>query len=261
VKWVPRSDARRRISSARELAYFRAEDAKRDAEHKAELARRDAEHKAELARRDAEHKAKIALLDAELAKLKGVELSTTSPSLASKCAEVADLFVLAGLESVNSQSQPISATSTATPASAKIGAPATVETKEPSLSPAVAKPSYLYTFGIIEECLEIGGLDQWLVVPRQLICKKEHVSSHVTAFVALVREAVEQLHAAGYAHQDVRWPNVCFFFDADGRFHAAFLDLDRMEEATAEYPGTSDCKAFFYVKPENRSVGRMPSRT
>jgi len=112
--------------------------------------------------------------------------------------------------------------------------------------------SYYHTFGIIEGWQQIGELQGWLVVPRQMTCKEAHVSSHLTAFITLVREALEQLHSVNCAHHDVRWPNVCFFVDADGHFRAAFLDLDRMKSTYHDYPMMLKSAPDFYSKPNNR---------
>ncbi len=62
--------------------------------------------------------------------------------------------------------------------------------------------------------------------------------------VTLVREALGRMHGLGYAHQDVRYPNVCFvspsgytlkqgFEESD--LEAVMIDLDRVQEASSPY--------------------------
>ncbi len=62
--------------------------------------------------------------------------------------------------------------------------------------------------------------------------------------VTLVREALGRMHGLGYAHHDVRYPNVCFvspsgytlkqeFEESD--LEAVMIDLDRVQEASSSY--------------------------
>jgi len=90
--------------------------------------------------------------------------------------------------------------------------------------------SLVHTFEMIECICEIGWLARWFVTPRQMICDVSRVHDYPIAFITLVREAVEQLHIAEVAHQDVRWPNVCFFFDEKESLRAALIDLDRLTD-------------------------------
>ena len=68
-------------------------------------------------------------------------------------------------------------------------------------------------------------------------------------FLRLVQIALNSLHSNGYAHLDIRMPNVCFTLDGTTEKHIAVLiDLDRAQEANLDVTGyykdtKSDCVA------------------
>jgi len=120
-------------------------------------------------------------------------------------------------------------------------------TRDPSLHQSVC-----HTFGIVDVLnYLIGGCGPWLVTPAQLMCTADDVRSYPIAVITLIREALEQLHEADWAHHDVRWPNVCFFFDRKQHLRAAFIDLDRMSFASDQYEPHYDSTEF-YGKPSDR---------
>ena len=55
----------------------------------------------------------------------------------------------------------------------------------------------------------------WIFVFRHLDC--------FNSFAVSVQSAVEEFHGMGFAHLDLRVPDICF----DGQWQAVLIDLDR----------------------------------
>jgi hypothetical protein len=79
---------------------------------------------------------------------------------------------------------------------------------------------------------------------------------YMIVVVTLVREALVKMHRLGYAHQDVRHPNVCFVSPSGltlkRRFEtsdlvAVMIDLDRVEVASSTYTTRPKFNGEMYV--------------
>jgi hypothetical protein len=97
----------------------------------------------------------------------------------------------------------------------------------------------------------IGGLD-WLVTERLMKIRSQHADLYMPLVVTLTREALEKMHKYELAHQDVRYPNVCFYSPTN-KFEdlvALMIDLDRVETATRKYTAVK-FKGDMYQPPED----------
>lgn len=74
-------------------------------------------------------------------------------------------------------------------------------------------------------------------------------------FARLVKESLDAFHKMGYAHLDVRLPNICFNTTSNGQLIAVLIDLDRAVDSEETSQPLYDGK--YYSKPFNWTAKKL----
>ena len=71
---------------------------------------------------------------------------------------------------------------------------------------------------------------KFLAFPAQLPpLRSRDVGECLSDFLHRTAEALKELHSLGYAHLDVRVPNICFYKNSNS-YHVILIDVDRCRE-------------------------------
>ena len=87
--------------------------------------------------------------------------------------------------------------------------------------------------------------------------RKDEVAQCLFDYMTMTAIALTELHDYGFAHLDVRIPNICFAedYDGDGKYMVKLIDLDRCEHVTATTG--SSYKGEMYTAPDSWTCDQL----
>ena len=86
----------------------------------------------------------------------------------------------------------------------------------------------------------------------------DEVKKCLPDFLKKTATALQELHACGFAHLDVRLPNICFAQEDHNRFFVKLIDLDRCSRIHfTEDLSYGDCEMYTYPPTEQPSTTQL----